>query len=236
MLLGARGLFGGKGVKWINPYITDGLIAMWDAEWNVGGGRHSANATELKDLVGSHNLIIGNNIAITDKALVRNAVTDGFIGCSSVGTSLSSLITSLEVGQVDVSQNIQIDTALYVWSNPLIEVAKGSGTTARDGAYFDTTYNRFLSRGRFGHVSYHNIFNFPYNTTSMSWDFPNSQARYFRNGQLITTVAPTAVDYPVTPVLFSVINELYSIRIYNRALTADEVAHNYAIDQQRFGV
>lgn len=235
MLLGARVLFGGKGGGWVNPYITDGLIAMWDAEWNVGGGRHSANATELKDLVGSHNLIIGNNIAITDKALVRNAVMTGFIGCSSVGTSLSSLITSLEVGQVDVSQNIQIDTSLYTWDNPLIEIAKAGGTN-RDGIYFDTIFNRFLSKGRFGQVSYNNIFNFPYNTTSISWDFPNAQTRYFRNGQLITTVAPTAVDYPVTPVLFSVVNELYSIRIYNRALTADEVAHNYAIDQQRFGV
>lgn len=235
MLLGARVLFGGKGVKWVNPYVTDGLIAMWDAEWNVGGGKHSANATELKDLVGSHNLIIGNNIAITDKALVRNAVATGFIGCSSVGTSLSSMITSLEVGQVDVSQNIQIDTALYVWSNPLIEIARGSGTN-RDGVYFDTSWNRFLSRGRFGNAAYANIFDYPYNTTSISWDYPNSQTRYFRNGQLIRTIAPEAVDYPLTPTLFTVVNELYSIRIYNRALTADEIAHNYAIDQQRFGV
>ena len=28
---------------WTNPYVTDGLVAMWDGEWNAGGGVHDAN-------------------------------------------------------------------------------------------------------------------------------------------------------------------------------------------------
>ena len=26
---------------WTNPYVTDGLVAMWDGEWNAGGGVRS---------------------------------------------------------------------------------------------------------------------------------------------------------------------------------------------------
>lgn len=39
----------------------------------------------------------------------------------------------------------------------------------------------------------------------------------------------TSTNYPL-------IGDIYSIRYYNRVLTADEVAHNYTIDQQRFGL
>ena len=34
-----------------NPYITDGLVAMFDGEWNAGFGKHNLSATSWKDLV-----------------------------------------------------------------------------------------------------------------------------------------------------------------------------------------
>ena len=50
-LINARNyLWGGK--KWVNPYITDGLVQMWDGIWNVGGGKHSDTTTVWVDLVG----------------------------------------------------------------------------------------------------------------------------------------------------------------------------------------
>ena len=30
--------------------------------------------------------------------------------------------------------------------------------------------------------------------------------------------------------------KIYSIRVYNRALTQDEINHNYEIDKKRFGI
>ena len=30
--------------------------------------------------------------------------------------------------------------------------------------------------------------------------------------------------------------EVYSVRIYNRCLTEDEINHNYEIDKARFGI
>ena len=49
--------------KWTNPYVTDGLVAMWDGEWNAGGGIHDANATTWKDLIGNNDLTLAGTAA-----------------------------------------------------------------------------------------------------------------------------------------------------------------------------
>lgn len=73
MLLGARQFFerrGGGG--WQNPYVTDGLVAMWDGQWNVGGGVHDAAAIEWKDLVGTNDLTMDSNVVWQDKCSFQN--------------------------------------------------------------------------------------------------------------------------------------------------------------------
>ena len=35
-----------------NPYVTKGLVAMWDGEWNAGLGKHDTKVGKWKDLVG----------------------------------------------------------------------------------------------------------------------------------------------------------------------------------------
>lgn len=68
MLLGARQFFERRGAPaWQNPYVTDGLVAMWDGEWNAGGGVHdtSKRAVDLsgnnRDLTLSADCTIGDN-------------------------------------------------------------------------------------------------------------------------------------------------------------------------------
>ena len=51
MIIGAWGMWRKRG--WKNPYITDGLVAMWDCEWNAGGGVHDDTATTWVDLTGN---------------------------------------------------------------------------------------------------------------------------------------------------------------------------------------
>lgn len=66
--LGARQFFerlGGGG--WANPYVTDGLVAMWDGEWNAGGGVHEDAPTEIADIVGNSPLTISGNVEIGAK-------------------------------------------------------------------------------------------------------------------------------------------------------------------------
>ena len=39
--------------KHTNPYITDGLIAMWDGTWNIGLGTHDEMTTVWRDITGN---------------------------------------------------------------------------------------------------------------------------------------------------------------------------------------
>lgn len=53
MMLGARTAAWAKSGGWINPYATDGLVAMWDGEWNVAGGVHDSSSRYWNDLSGN---------------------------------------------------------------------------------------------------------------------------------------------------------------------------------------
>ena len=45
---------------WKNPYVTDGLIAMWDGIWNAGPGTHADDFSSWLPCVGNHALIRGD--------------------------------------------------------------------------------------------------------------------------------------------------------------------------------
>ena len=45
-----------------NPYVTDGLIAMWDGEWNVGLGIHDSSSTTWVDLVGDKDVTLQRTV------------------------------------------------------------------------------------------------------------------------------------------------------------------------------
>ena len=75
-MVAVRGaMFSGGGGGWKNPYVTDGLIAMWDGEWNAGGGVHDQSATVWKDLIGNVDLTLHGGCSWTDKSLTFNGST-----------------------------------------------------------------------------------------------------------------------------------------------------------------
>ena len=71
MLIAARNGFAVKR-RWKNPYITDGLVAMWDGEWNAGGGKHNPNATVWKDIISDKTLSLANGMLWTNNGLNTN--------------------------------------------------------------------------------------------------------------------------------------------------------------------
>ena len=45
-----------------NPYITDGLVAMFDGEWNIGFGKHSDTTEVWVNLVDRYALAIDGKV------------------------------------------------------------------------------------------------------------------------------------------------------------------------------
>ena len=85
MMNAAAGIFLAARRKkgWTNPYVTDGLVAMWDGEWNVAGGVHDATATSWKDLVGSNDARIAEGGSWGSSYLACDGVACGAI-CANI--------------------------------------------------------------------------------------------------------------------------------------------------------
>ena len=60
-----------------NPYITDGLIAMWDGEWNVGIGIHNDKANVWNELISGYDAILTSH----------GAFGENYLECDGIGYS-----------------------------------------------------------------------------------------------------------------------------------------------------
>ena len=220
---------------WTNPYVTDGLVAMWDGEWNAGGGVHDANATVWKDLVGTRDATLSGTYSWVAKSWARDA-----------SSSTKCLLPDIPLGQnfmceyccvlhnagdgnfrdfsttssirFELTQNSNNSTSLYYRNVNDSYVARGIGSlgtsrVARTFSFgFDTLGGIYALDG--GSVSYDRTVNTPISTSF--YNNPTiSVGQYY-------TLSEDA-DY-------------YNIRIYSRPLTADEIAANYAIDKARFNL
>ena len=114
MMLGARTGAWAKSGGWVNPYVTDGLIAMWDGEWNGGViGEHISNANQFVDIVNGavaipeFDLSFGDNYAYAEKFRLAS---DAAIGAKIVRLKNEG---KLSVEMVFKSSTSAINTAVY---------------------------------------------------------------------------------------------------------------------------
>ena len=229
MILGARNsMLSGK--HWKNPYITDGLVAMWDGEWNAGGGVHDANATTWKQLVAGSQY--GD---ITTGVLGVNIWDMRGKKCTLYGNFATPRTVELVV-----AGSVQDLTSYYP-----INFGQARGDTSSGGLLFFRLYNNTLAyiykagsrngtRGSVGTSARHLVAVITSSTGS----------RCYYNGVAATGLSSLNYDLAANydTVVFNFLAgsaqffEWYALRIYSRALTSNEVAANYAIDQARFNL
>lgn len=232
-MIAARQIFlgcGAGGGGWVNPYVTDGLVAMWDGEWNAGGGVHDANATVWKDLVGT-----------TDITLSRTTVGDDYIYFpkgSNNGYGTADFPTSYGAIEIVLSKSINYNNSAYecciisigsVYSGLGICAPKDDVTdtydageapyiTIQDGELFSVSLNKsgvatteIAKNGVIGSVG-----------------IKTKGSRYSIGSQCLNGGASGGLRS----------SEMYikSIRIYSRTLTAAEIAANYVVDKARFNL
>ena len=251
MIIAARSSF----IKHENiPYVTDGLVAWWDGIWNARIGAHDATATVWKDLAGSndatwqgptlnastwHWLDDGFDFSATDankrywktstaSSAVRNAINSGAATLEFAARRLTN-----NAGIVHVADNSTADNLIAVfsvdnrqfsmhrpWNSGRSNLAFAKNSAG--GAAYTTA--AFGSAGR----QYKNgVYAGEGATPSSSAADAASNAYIAIGGFAVSALVSSGRNYQ------GVIN---CIRIYNRALTAAEVANNYAADRKRFGL
>lgn len=238
MLLGARQFFERRGGGWVNPYVTDGLVAMWDGEWNAGGGVHDANATTWVDLVGGKTISLPSSAQVLDnKMTFVEAANSSTITYNTSKPVYSVFHTYRMLNPNQVSQSI-------FW-------LLSTGTSSSTGAY---SWNSNTPLRVFRGVNWQSVVVQDYdapceigNIYSISQDSssPDNVFAIYVNGVKIYELAganwifgyefATTGSYNIGAASDRP-QDVYNIRLYNRALTDAEIADNYSINRARFNL
>ena len=230
-------------------YAQEGLIAQWDAIDNVGAGFHDPGTKVWKDLTGNYDLTLLPKGSWSDdgNALVVN-------GAAAVCTNSLPAYKTIEVvykmtrptgrllfasggtSQVNefrfVAFNRQPDGTSIAETNGLTGYFSGAWKVPSPHVVWDSfdpsairsmaaTYNDSAYNAANGNVAavYANGVARNDGSADTSWGLGD--------GHIMIGDRAEAGAYPWY-------GEVYTIRVYNRALSAAEIAQNYAIDEARF--
>ena len=253
MLINLRNaLMTGKRKPTAKDYIQDGLVAMWDGIENAGWGVHDPSATTWKDLTGNH-----SSIATTSAALSWGVDCLRFANVVNIASDLIALEQKyghgngpMTIEQIGVfaddmdSMGFAIvqfrsggDQSAGVVAGAVVSLP----VTSRDdrygigkNAYFPWPTGLY----NFGNVR-GGDFIFSATTDGNTWGIYEKGALLSNNRNLgaWSWYNSTMRFLWATNSAGSKCNgKAYCIRLYSRALTADEIAANYAIDKARFGL
>lgn len=216
---GARfALWGGK---WTNPYITNGLVGMWDAEWNAGGGVHDPNASKWKDLSGqAYDLNVPSVLSWSSDSLVYPAEGSKDTNRIWVDNSFTQhksieVVAKFNNNESSILRVYNSNTMVFHWNF----------------SFFWAGVNRGGGNLRAGQRHYASVCIDP----DAYRVYRDKLAVAGASGVALQPVGETAYTigyYPSANYAFN--GELCAIRYYNRPLADAEVEANRALDIARF--
>lgn len=243
-LIAARASLTGAG-KWRNPYVTDGLVAMWDGEWNVGGGVHDSNSTVWKDLSG-HQKDFSWASGTTGLAWADNylQLTNG--NKTTIEISSVQNVIGLNVGEPKTCEIVVAFNWVFTDNNGNLQMPFSIGGAAFPCGRFNGQILPVVARDANNRLLAFGQTHFQYNgwkiASASIAQSPISPCTIHCNGDVGTVssdyVGSAPIEYDSAKILRSPRADarLYSVRIYSRSLTAEEIAANYAVDKERFGI
>ena len=200
-------------------YVQDGLVLLLDGIHNIRGG-HSTNTNVWEDLS-------GNNYDVTMKNITINENNMYFSGDTSIMYSENN-INAVSVEMVlELEETEQIEQYIAYF-----------GSTDKILAW-SPTENAFS----LGHNKKRYSIDKLYKLSSISVQY-NPDVMYLNSKELGLNVGSETwmcgQKYPFMISGYSggwrMKGKIYSIRVYNRALTQEEINHNYMVDKARYGI
>lgn len=238
MLIAARnGMMVGGGKLSAKSYVQDGLVAMWDGIENAGYGVHDPNATVWKDLCNN-----GYDATI----LPRISIGESYCASLEGGANTSicptnkwmDYVVTIEVvgsnpditkstcfcgGNVDHENNVGANIKGIGIGNDAVWVGKINNIQYGVNGYRlenNKIYSISSAWSTDGLVSI-NGETFPKTTRALA---------YWNAGGNVSLLGTGYTGYIYNP------STVYCARLYSRALTASEIAANYAVDKARFNL
>ena len=218
MLINLRNaLMAGKHTPTAQDYVQSGLVAMFDGIENAGWGVHDENATKWRELVTG----VDYDVAGTwDGNVFVPATTD--LNSAFIQNVIAYLPRTIEFcsDNTDVLTNNQYNGFYFYGSDRIYSRGRGTRTQI-SFISSDAGLSTVMYSGPKG------------GTLSLVSNL--NEATGFINGA--SAVSGEIIGKTVEASLYWYGNSrINCLRIYSRALTASEIARNYAIDKARFGL
>ena len=223
-----------------NPYVTNGLVAMWDGIWNAGMGKHTDDVSKIIP-------VVGTRVSISSSFTVRS---DGLYDPAL--NSAKSVIVGLTSPVVDVG------------------TGTGGGSTVelvmRCDGYRTSNGGSFFSHNPWTSGQQWECYAWPVSTTpnfrafsgNVTWDTGirfyadgatrshvlrrvydgSNNVQYWSDGAMkraTTMSGTTQISHTrVSLSLGGFSGALKAMRVYNRPLSAAEIIANSEVDEERF--
>lgn len=201
-------------------YVQDGLVLLLDGIRNTRSG-HSTSTNVWEDLS-------GNNYDVTMKNITINENNMYFSGDTSI------MYSSNNIDAVSVEMVLELE-----------ESPQGEQYIASFGSLYKIlAWSPNVKGFSLGHGKKRYLVENLYKKNSISVQY-SPDAMYLNSKKLENSVVSTSWSaVPKYPFMISAYSsgyyklkgKIYSIRVYNRALTQDEINHNYEMDKKRFGI
>ena len=245
-----------KGIS-AKDYVQDGLVAMWDGIENAGWGKHDDSATVWKDLVGDMDVAYDTTLGYLnhhwehDSLVFDNYRDKGFLGSpnGALKEAIEKCVLSVEgcfwtnntgsnnscVMQVS-SGGLFDGLGFCVSSSTRIESnISDAWASGRATIIFGSSWNFNNKKIAASYVCDGNNGNFAATMDDSKYNAVNALTPPVAQGQLATSLRIGSYSWTGGSTRIF-LGGIHNIRIYNRALTAKEIAHNYEIDKARFGL
>ena len=212
-------LFGEHGIP--KGYVRDNIILFADAEYGIDG-------TTIKNLAGkNYDMTITGSLPYADKGLTFDGTSNNYIKVPSFTELANTAEFTCEMAMN--LTNIQGTQRLLYLKN-FFEFFVRNGKINAD-LHFDGARENLQGNANTGFITFAAVFK------------ANSYQRLFINGvQVASTSAVSPSSVPISGTIggngypIADGSKFYNMRVYKRALTNEEIAQNFEIDQARFGL
>ena len=253
MGVGATMLKQGKTAR---DYVQSGLVAMWDGIENAGWGVHNPSATTWKDLTGNgydgDSSQYFSRYEWTANSLMRKAdyinvgTGQGFDVSQAKSQQLYSAIATSSTIEIVASPTDGV-SPLYNWASQVFYIAGISGSNAILGIFLNGTSVGYATKAPNATAAKNitispalSIADLSHASISMTTDSTSGVCVVRLNNERATNISNTYTDRSENVQYVTIPNagcgKTHNIRVYSRALTASEIAANYAIDKERFNL
>ena len=230
-----------------SSYVHDGLVCWYDGIYNTVSG-HDKNATVWQDLTGNNNNGTLKNINNTDdsgwtsNSLILDGIDD-WVQMTQIPASEDGITVEIVAKVLDVSEGSQ-ENYICNYESGGIGITQNLGKI-RESAYIEKYVGFYDEKN----INISQIYSMSTgvdkkNETMYSSINNNKQISIFggqysepqNNTVFVIGTNPNGnqSDLPTGEKMPNI--EVYSIRIYNRSLTADEISKNYEEDKRRFQI